>query len=135
MKIGYLELMGQKHPMCFSYSAAAELEEAFGSLEGMEAQVFDDKLTVCVPATNTLLEVLMKAGRIYARAMGEELPAPLPCRPVDLIPANDKKAISAVFATISGDAKREVEVKAKNAPATQGGEALRGSTTTAPVQD
>lgn len=135
MKIGYLELMGQKHPMCFSYSAAAELEEAFGSLEGVEAQVFDDKLTVCVPATNTLLEVLMKAGRIYAKAMGEELPAPLPCRPVDLIPANDKKAISAVFATISGDAKREVEVKAKNVPATQDEEALRGSTTTVPGQD
>ena len=135
MKIGYLELMGQRHPMCFSYAAAAELEEAFGSLEGMEAQVFDDKLSICVPATNKLLEVLMKAGRIYAKAMGEELPAPLPCRPVDLIPANDKKAISAVFATISGDAKREVEVKAKNAQATQGEEALRGSTITAPGQD
>lgn len=135
MKLGYLELMGRKHPMCFSYAAAAELEEAFGSLEEMEAQVFDDKLSVCVPATNTLLEVLMKAGRIYAQAMGEELPPALPCRAVDLIPANDKNAIRAVFATITGDARREVEVKAKNAPATQGEEALRGSITTEAGQD
>lgn len=135
MKLGYLELLGAKHPMCFSYAAAAELEEAFGSLSGMEEQVFSDKLSISVPATNTLLETLLKAGRIYAKAMGEELPAPLPCRPVELIPANDKRAISAVFTTIAGDAKREVEVQAKNAPATQDEEALRGSITTEPAQD
>lgn len=135
MKLGYLELLGQKHPMCFSYAAAADLEEAFGSLSGMEEQVFSDKLSISVPATNILLETLLKAGRIYAKAMGEDLPNPLPCRPVDLIPANDKRAISAVFTTITGDAKREVEVQAKNAAATQDVEALRGSTTTAPAQD
>lgn len=135
MKLGYLELLGQKHPLCFSYAAAAELEEAFGSLEAMGDQVDSDKLSVSVPAINTLLEVLMKAGRIYAGAMGEELPPKLPCKPVELIQANQRREVIVAFRTITGHSTREVETAGKNAEATQGEEPLRGSTTTGPGQD
>ena len=130
MKLGYLELLGQKHPLCFSYAAAAELEEAFGSLEAMGDQVDSEKLSVSVPATNTLLEVLMKAGRIYAKAMGEELPPELPCKPVELIQANQRREVIVAFRTITGHSAREVETEGKNAEATQGEEQLRGSIST-----
>lgn len=135
MKLGYLELLGQKHPMCFSYAAMAELEESFGSLTAMEEQLDSDKLTVYVPAVNTLLETLLRAGRVYATAMGEELPPALPCRVVDVISIDDKREVLTAYKVITQDSRREVEVQAKNAAATQDVEALRGSITTAPGQD
>lgn len=135
MKIGHIELLGQKHPMCFSYAAMAELEEVFGSLKDMEEQLDSNKLSVYVPAVNTLLETLMRAGRVYAAAMGEELPPALPCRVVDVISIDDKREVIAAYKVITKDSRREVEVAGKNAGATQGEAALRGSITTAAGQD
>lgn len=135
MKLGYVELLGQKHPMCFSYTAMAELEEHFGSLEAMEEQLGAEKLSIYVPAVNALLETLMRAGRIYASAIGEELPPPLTCKVVDVISLEDKREIITAYRTITGHSKREVEVAAKKQEATQAAEQLRGCITTAAAQD
>lgn len=135
MKLGYIELLNQKHPMCFSYAAMAELEEKFGSLEAMDEQLDSPKLSIYVPAVNALLETLMKAGRTYAGAMGEELPPPLPCRVVDVISLDDKREIISAYRTITQDSKREVEVAEKKQEATQAAEQLRGCITTAAGQD
>lgn len=119
MKVTYIELLGQKHPMCFSLGASEQLDELFGGLENMDAELHSGNVARVARATNTVLEVLLKAGRIYVSATGEDLPPPLPCRPADLIDVTDKTYGSAIHNTISGDSAREVETVSKNAEATQ----------------
>lgn len=135
MRVGYIELEGARHPLCFSLAAAGELTDAFGDMENMEAALTSSNVSTFAKAVDTTLTVLMRAGRIRAQALGEELPPPLACRPTDLIGVNDKRAIIAIYSTIAKDSKTEVEVEGKNARATQGEELLRGCTTTDTKQD
>lgn len=109
MKVSTIELLGQKHPLCFSLTAAAEMEEAFGGLDGLSAQLTSGGVSQVARSVNTALEILLKAGRIYASASGMELPDPLPCAPADLIDVTDSEAVKAIFSAVSGDTEREVE--------------------------
>lgn len=120
MKISYIELLGQKHPMCFSLTAATEMDEAFGRLDSMTDRIREGSLVQQAEAINKAVEILLKAGRIYASACGMELPEPLPCAPADLIDVTDGAAVRAIFSTISGDTEREVKAVSKNAEATPG---------------
>lgn len=120
MKISYIELLGKRHPMCFSLTAAAEMDEAFGGLEGLAERLRSGGLTERAAAINKALEILMRAGRTYASVSGTELPDPIPCAPADLIDVTDGAAVQAIFSTISSNTEREVEVEAKNGEATQG---------------
>lgn len=120
MKLTYIELLGQKHPLCFSLGAAEALTEAFGSIENLDKEIGSKDVGRIAKATNTLLEILLKSGRVYASAMGEELPPELPCRPADVIDVRDKSVLADAMAAIRGDTKREVETESKNTEATQG---------------
>lgn len=120
MKVSYIELLGKKHPMCFSLTAATEMDEAFGGLDSMTDQIREGSLVQQAKAVNKAVEILLKAGRIYASACGMELPDPLPCAPADLIDVTDGAAVRAIFSTISGDTEREVEAFLKNGEATPG---------------
>lgn len=120
MQLTYIELLGKKHPLCFSLGAAEELTERFGSIEKLDEEIGSKDVGRIAKATNTLLEILLKAGRIYASAMGEDLPEPLPCRPADVIDVRDKTVLANAMAAIRGDTKREVETESKNMEATQG---------------
>ena len=120
MKVTYIELLGQKHPLCFSLGAAEALNEAFGSIDNLDKEIGSKDVGRIAKATNTLLEILLKAGRIYAAAIGEELPAELPCRPADVIDVRDKSVLADAMAAIRGDTSREVETDSKNMEATQG---------------
>lgn len=120
MRVSYIELLGAKHPMCFSLTAATELDEAFGGLDAMSEQIQSGGLAARAVAINKTLEILMRAGRIYASASGMELPDPISCRPADLIDVTDGSAVRAIFSAISGDMEREVETVEKNGEATQG---------------
>lgn len=135
MRVSTIELLGEKHPMCFSLTAAAEMEEAFGGLENLSERMTGGSLVQQMSAINTALEILLKAGRIYASASGMELPEPLPCPPADLIDVTDGGAVSSIFSAISGDTEREVETVPKNGEATQSLPELRGSTTAEPRRD
>lgn len=119
MKVGHIELEGVQHPLCFSLAAADELEEAFGSMEAMEEALTSDSIRVFARAMDTTMAALMKAGRIRAAAVGEELPPPITCRPIDLIGVNDNRAIIAIYQTIKRDSDTTVEVAGKNAQARQ----------------
>lgn len=119
MKVSYIELLGKKYPMCFSLTAATEMDKAFGGLEALSEQMQSGGLARQAAAINKALEILMKAGRTYASACGMELPDPLPCAPADLIDVTDGAAVRAIFSAISGDTEREVETAAKNGEATQ----------------
>lgn len=120
MRLSYIELLGEKHPMCFSLAASEELSEAFGGIENMQKAVGAKDIGTVAKAVDTILTALLKAGRIYTAAIGDPLPKELPCRPADLIDVTDKDAITAMFSAISDGAAREVEAKPKNADATQG---------------
>lgn len=118
MKISYIELLGQKHPVCFSLAASAEMDEAFGGLGAMIERMRTGSLVKQAADINKTLEILLKAGRTYASACGMDLPDTLPCAPADLM--NVEEATSAIFSTISGDTEREVEAVSKNAEAAPG---------------
>lgn len=126
MRVTYLELLGQKHPMCFSVTASLELDQAFGGLENMAGRFQEGGLAQRAEAINTALKVLLKAGRVYASAAGLDVPPPLPCEPVDLIDGTDGNAVKNIFSAISGSAEREVEIESKNGGATRDQQAPRG---------
>lgn len=120
MKISYIELLGERHPLCLSLSASEELSEAFDGMENMGKALESKDLAVVARAVNTVLTILMRAGRIYVKAVGGELPPELPCRPADVLDMRDGSAIKAIFSAIQSDSSREVEVQTKNGEATQG---------------
>lgn len=117
----YIELAGQKHPLCFSLAASEQLADEFGGLEQMQERLLGDSVSEGdkIRAIDRVLTVLMEAGRVYASASGEELPPKLPCRPVDLIDAGDPSALMAILSTIGGDTERTVETESKNGEATR----------------
>lgn len=115
MKIGYIELAGEKHPLCFSLSATEEICEKFGSLDGMGKALEEDDFKTRIGNIDSILTILMKGGRRYCEVMGQELPLPLPCRPADVLGVFDKDAIAAIRETISRDSARTVEAKPKKA--------------------
>lgn len=120
MRVSYIELLGAKHPMCFSLTAAAEMDEAFGGLDALSERLQSGNLAQQSRAINTALEILLKAGRVYAAASGMKVPEALPCAPADLIDVTDGMAAQSILTTISGDVEREVETVEKNGEAMQG---------------
>ena len=115
MKVSYVEFLGQKHPLCFSLAASEKILEEFKSLDAMSDAIAGDDLANKVHAIDRVLQILMKAGRIYASACGEDLPPELPCRPADLIDVRDPKATQAIFAVLRSVTERTVVADGKNA--------------------
>lgn len=111
MKLSYVQLGGEKHPVCFSLSAIESIEDEFGSLDTMR----DGLAKGSVKAINTVLEIMLEAGRAYCLGMGMDCPPKLRCRPADLIDVTDTDVVKDIFAVISGDSERSVEVRSKNA--------------------
>ena len=110
MRIAYIELLEAQHPLCFSLSAIEKLTDEFGSLEKMQDELGKNS----IKAINTVLDVLLEAGRKYCEAAHIDCPPPLPCRPADLIDLSDPGAVAAIFSAISAGNKREVEAAEKN---------------------
>ena len=111
MKLSYVQLGGEKHPVCFSLSAIEAIEDEFGSLDTMR----EDLAKGSVKAINSVLEIMIDAGRAYCIGMGMDCPPKLKCRPADLIDVTDTNVVEEIFAVMSGDAERTVEVRSKNA--------------------
>ena len=114
MKVTYVEFLGQKHPLCFSLAASEKILEEFGSLENMSLEITGKDVIRKVHALDRVLQILMKAGRIYVSACGDDLPPELPCRPADLIDVRDPKAVEAIFSVMRTDTERTVETDTKN---------------------
>lgn len=119
MKLHYIELLEEKHPLCFSFAAAEELDEHFGGLDKMADELTSKDIKRVAKAIDKVLTEMLKAGRIYAGAMGVDLPNPIRCRPSDLLSPKEGMALRAIFAAIKGDSARKVKIQG-NAEATQG---------------
>lgn len=111
MRVSFVTLGGEKRPVCFSLSAIEDIEERFGSLDAMREALTAGK----VAAINAVLEIMLRAGRAYCEAMGENVPPPLKCRPGDLIDVTDTDIVHDIFAAMTSDSTRAVEVRSKNA--------------------
>lgn len=111
MRVSYITLGGEKRPVCFSLSAIEDIEDRFGSLDKMRDELTSGK----VKSINAVLEIMLRAGQAYCEAVGEECPPPLKCRPGDLIDVTDNNVVHDIFAAITGDTERTVEVRSKNA--------------------
>lgn len=110
MKTGYVKLLGEKHPLCFSLSATEEIVERFGGTGQMTDALTSADTAQKLRAVDTVLEILMRAGRAYCAAVGEALPKPLPCRPADVIGIDEaNEVVSRIFDTITADASRQIE--------------------------
>lgn len=121
MRVTYIELLGERHPLCFSLSAAEALAAKFGSLGEMNKALTSKDPIESVDAIDYVLRIMLKAGRTYLSAKGENLPPSVPCPPSELLHAKEKTtAMSAIYAAIINDSEREVEIEPKNAPATSG---------------
>lgn len=134
MKLGYVTLLGQKHPLCFSLAATEEIVDEFGSIEAMQEKLTSKDVKDIIKTTDKVLTILMKAGRRYAIAAGEPVPEDLPGRPADFIGVGDKTAMSAILDVMGVHSAQTVRTEGKNAEATQSEAALRGCTTTEPAQ-
>lgn len=110
MKLSYVQLGGERQPVCFSLSAIEALEDRFGSLDAMQNSLTGGS----VKAINSVLEIMIDAGRAYCKAMDLECPPPLKCRPGDLIGVDDKDIVTEIFSAIRTGTERKVEVKGKN---------------------
>lgn len=118
MRVNYIELLGEKHPLCFSLAASEELSEQFGDLNKMSGELTSKDAKRVAQAVDKVLNALLKAGRIYASAMGHELPKPIPCRPADLLDVRDSNSMKVIMEAMTADTKREVQTEG-NAGATQ----------------
>lgn len=119
MRISHITLLGTEFPLCFSLSAAEEIEEKLGSLSDL-GEVIVTNGSPNVKAVDTMLMILMEAGQRYCKAAGIECPPPLPCRPADVIDLSDPAAVNAIFAAVSNGKEREVEAVSKNGKTTLG---------------
>ena len=110
--------------MCFSLGAGEELVEKFGvDLHEIADKLFGGSTVDQLRSMDLMLTVLMKYGRQYAQYAGEDVPEPLPCRPIDLIGINEIGEMkTTIFGLIGRDAETTVELEPdpKNAEATQG---------------
>lgn len=120
MKLHYIKLLGEQHPLCFSMTAAQNLTEKFGSMEEMGDQLMGDDVGMRRTAINDALMELLRAGRAYARAKGDALPKELPCAVSDVIGPETLPQVALILSVMKGDSAREVttEETGKNGEAT-----------------
>ena len=115
MRVRYIELKpGELHPLCFNLSATEEIIDAFGTMEAMQDAVVGDDVLRKIKAIDTVLSILLRAGRRYCNEMGIEMPPEIRCRPGDLLDVTDPKAITAIFEALSAGSEREIEAAPKN---------------------
>ncbi len=120
MNLKTIELLGEQHPLCFSMTAAQHLTRRFGSIREMGEQLMHEDITIRTDAVNDALTELLKAGRIYAKALGETLPPEIPCKVADILQPKTAPLIALIIAVLQEDTAREVETEGgeKNAQAT-----------------
>lgn len=120
MRVTYINLLEHRHPLCFSLAAYEEVLSTFGSMENLYAALTSDDLAEIIHGLDKLLPILMRAGRIYAAEIGEQLPPELKCRPLDVLDASDPMVLGAVISAIQKGTSRTVETVQKNGEATPG---------------
>lgn len=119
MKITYIELKGNQHPLCYNLYAIEEICDEFGSPEDMADKMNSGNRSEQLRTITKVLKILMDGGRAYCKEMGIELPEKIE-NPAALIDATSPEAVQAIFSAIKRDKETEIEVISKNVEAAQG---------------
>lgn len=119
MKLTYIELKGEKHPLCYNLYAIEELCDVFGDLDAMTAAMNSAKQNVQIKAISSVLRALMDGGRAYCTETGIDMPKEIK-NPSALIDITSPESVAAIFSAINSDSKTEIEVASKNVNPTQG---------------
>ena len=123
MRTATVEILGEAHVLCLSTRAKLDVDERFGGLE----KAFDDLSSgdsrKVLETTFGLLEILMRAGAVYAKRTGMANAEPLTADDLfDLSGVSDlPDLVNSLRAAIINGVKREVETEeldSKNAEAT-----------------
>ena len=81
MRVNYITIKdGERHPMCLSLSAIEEIIETFGGLTEMTETLRGDDQLAKLRGINSMLEILMRAGRHYCAEMGIDKIGRASCR-------------------------------------------------------
>lgn len=115
MKTGMMEVAGTKYPLSFSARVIVECNKRYGSIDNIgralesEAEDIGKVLTECF----WLLSEMSRAGSAYQKLMGNDAPEPMTEDfLLDAVGADDIAELKFnIFATITGDMKREVETE------------------------
>lgn len=115
MKTGMMEVAGTKYPLSFSARVIVECNKRYGSIDNIgsalesEAEDIGKVLIECF----WLLSEMSRAGSAYQKLMGNDAPEPLTEDfLLDAVGADDIAELKFnIFATITGDMKREVETE------------------------
>ena len=120
MELRHIELLGEKHPLCFSMSAAQNLTRHFGSMEEMGEQILNEDVSVRRAAVVDVLTEMIRAGRVYAKAMGYDVPRQIPCDIADIIEPDTVPLVGLILSVLRRDSSRDVEIEGagKNGGAT-----------------
>ena len=123
MRTATVKVLGEVHILCLSTRAKIEIDEKFGGLDAAFAKLTSDDSRSVLETTFSLMEILMRAGDIYAKRVGMSNAKTITADDMlDLIGIDDlPELISALRDAIVNGAKREVEVEEtgpKNAQAT-----------------
>lgn len=125
MEFVYINLAGREYPLCYSWRASKLLREKFGSMDAMsdalhgKGEKGEKKIVASADAINYVLKILLEAGRIAAKEMGNDVPEQIKAEPIDLIHGMDASPILKIYETITAHSRRTVEAEAKNAGAAQ----------------
>ena len=123
MRTAEVKILGEAHMLCLSTRAKIEIDEAYGGLDQAFDRLTGDSSRSVMETTFGLLEILMRAGAIYAARTGMDDAKPLSSDDMmDLIGIDDlPDVIAALRAAIVNGVRREVEVEepdSKNAQTT-----------------
>lgn len=123
MRTASVKVLGEAHVLCLSTRAKIEIDEKFGGLDAAFDKLTGDDSRSILETTFSLLEILMRAGDVYARRTGLNNTRPLTADDMlDLIGIDDlPELVQALRDAIINGIRREVEVEdpdSKNAQTT-----------------
>lgn len=112
MRTATVKILGEVHMLCLSTRAKIEIDEQFGGLEEAFDRLKSDNQRTAVETTFELLEVMMRAGAVYAKRIGEKTAPPLTADEMfDTIGLSElPDLVAALRDAIVNGTKREVEV-------------------------
>lgn len=129
-RITEIEIGGTKVPLNFSVLAASKIYERFGDVSGMQEAVTSGFTEKSIQDTLWVLELLAEQGRAYEKIRNSAEVEQLHTEGLEvLLGIHEFNEIrSKIFEAVSKSVMPTVETKPpKNAGATQGRTALRGS--------
>ncbi|MBR5815242.1 MAG: hypothetical protein IKY77_03480 [Methanocorpusculaceae archaeon] len=89
-------------------------------MEEMGEQIMNDDVSVRRAAVVDVLSEMIRVGRVYAKAMGYDVPKPIPCDIADILEPDTVPLVGLILSVLRRDSSRDIEIEGagKNVGAT-----------------